>query len=835
MTSRAPTTPNRFQVAALVAAILFGAPPARAHESPVAHVDRLTRAIAATPDRAQLYLERGELVRLQGDLDAAAADFDRAGALEPDLPRLALCRAALALDRGQVDAALAGVDRFLTAMPEDRNGWNLRARIHDAMANPGAAAGDRRRALAIAGHHPAPLAAPFTPLLPPGAAWRWLATATDPGTAWRGAGFNDSAWPSGPAPLGYGETYIATPVPYGPDANNKWPTTAFRAHFQLASVPVGLTTLRLTARYDDGFVAWLNGVEVARRALAAGSTWTTWATNHEAGTSETIDISPFIGLLAPGDNVLAVEVHQTNATSSDLVWDGSLSYSTSATLTRGPYLQAGTPTSIVVRWRTNVATDSRVRFGQAPGALTSFMDDPAVDTEHEVTLYGLTPDTRFYYSVGSTADTLAGDASYTFRTSPTGPKATRFWAIGDSGDDSYNGAVRRGWFRYSHDAMPDFWLMLGDNAYDAGTDAEYQVGVFDSFPTLLRASVLWPTRGNHDILYSGPANDYYDIFTLPEAGEAGGVASGSEAYHSWDYGDIHFICLDSEGSDRTPGSPMLTWLAGDLAANTQGWTIAYWHHPPYSRGSHDSDTEPELIDMRQNALPILEAGGIDLVLTGHSHSYERSMLLDQHYGESWTLADSMRLDSGDGRPTSDGAYFKPTAGHAAPHEGAVYAVAGSSSRLGGGPHDHPVMITSLNMLGSMAISIDGPQLDAVFIDTLGIVRDNFTIIKGAPTGVSEHRYGGPTGPELQPGAPNPFARSCHLTFSLTAPGRVTIRIFDAAGRLVRRLLDEPRSAGEFRLAWDAADERGAAVAPGVYFVQMSAAGVERTQRVVVSR
>ena len=123
---------------------------------------------------------------------------------------------------------------------------------------------------------------------------------------------------------------------------------------------------------------------------------------------------------------------------------------------------------------------------------------------------------------------------------------------------------------------------------------------------------------------------------------------------------------------------MMTWLQNDLAATNKKWIIAFWHHPPYTKGSHNSDTETELVQMRQNALPMLEAHGVDLVLTGHSHSYERSFLLDGHYGTSSTLTPAMKKDAGSGREDGTGAYEKatPIGGQ---HEGVVYAVAGSSA------------------------------------------------------------------------------------------------------------------------------------------------------------
>jgi len=417
-----------------------------------------------------------------------------------------------------------------------------------------------------------------------------------------------------------------------------------------------------------------------------------------------------------------------------------------ASVTRGPYLQSGTDTSLVVRWRTDVATDSRVRYGDAPGNLTSLVDLPAVSREHEITLENLSPDTVYYYAVGTTAGILAGgDASYFFFTPPMAgvPKPTRIWVLGDSGTaDANAAAVRDAYYAFTGDRHTDLWLMLGDNAYDDGTDSDYQRAVFDMYPTMLRKSVLWPTLGNHDGhtadsgTQSGP---YYDIFTLPRNGEAGGIASGTEAYYSFDYGNIHFIVLDSFDSDRSPFGAMLTWLQADLATTTQDWVIAYWHHPPYSKGSHDSDSDGGLVDMRENALPVLEAGGVDLVLSGHSHSYERSFLIDGHYGSSGTLVPSMVVDGGDGRETGDGAYQKP--GPVA-HEGAVYTVAGSSGKTSGGSLNHPAMFISLNVLGSVVLNVDGNRLDTTFLESTGAVRDTFTMLKspaGVPAGVIEVR------------------------------------------------------------------------------------------------
>jgi hypothetical protein len=411
-------------------------------------------------------------------------------------------------------------------------------------------------------------------------------------------------------------------------------------------------------------------------------------------------------------------------------------------LLRGPYLQLNTPSSIIVRWRTEEPCSSVVRYGFAPNAMPFAEVATGRTKEHVVLLSGLTPNTRYFYAIGTTNWILAGrDVNHFFVTAPPAGTArpTRIWVLGDSGTRNWDArAVRDGYYRFSSLRATDLWLMLGDNAYRHGTDEQYQGALFNMYPEMLRKAVLWPTLGNHDAINANSTNQsgvYYDIFTLPTLAQAGGVPSGTEAYYSFDHGNIHFVCLDSLGSDRSPNGSMLSWFKRDLAANRRDWTIAYWHHPPYSKGSHDSDNDGEsggiLKEMREHVLPIAEAGGVDLVLSGHSHSYERSFLLDRHYGKSITLSPAMKRNAGDGRVRGHGPYLKPSAGPG-PHEGTVYVVAGSSGQTSGGKLNHPAMYISLNSLGSLVLDINLRRLDATFIDHTGTPRDAFTIIKGVP-------------------------------------------------------------------------------------------------------
>lgn len=401
-------------------------------------------------------------------------------------------------------------------------------------------------------------------------------------------------------------------------------------------------------------------------------------------------------------------------------------------VTRGPYLQRGSESGVVVRWRTDAPTASVVALGLSPGSLPLLAFAPGETTEHRVEVEGLSPDTVYHYGFGAPDAPLSGrDGSHFVRTAP--PRGTarprRIWVLGDAGTaDADQRAVRDAYLAFTGARGTDLLLFLGDNAYLDGTDDEYQAALFDVYPNVLRNTVAWSTLGNHDghSADSGTqTGTYYDVFSLPRAAEAGGVPSGTEAYYSFEHGNVHFVCLDSYDSSRAKTGDMLTWLEADLAANTQPWLVAFWHHPPYSKGSHDSDDEIELVEMRENALPILEAHGVDLVLSGHSHAYERTFLLHGHHDVSSTLTPAMIVDDGDGSPGGDGAYDR---GPDAPH-GAVYVVAGSSGQTTAGPLDHPAMFVSLLELGSLVLDVDGDVLDVTFLDDTGAIGDAFRLQK----------------------------------------------------------------------------------------------------------
>ncbi len=400
-----------------------------------------------------------------------------------------------------------------------------------------------------------------------------------------------------------------------------------------------------------------------------------------------------------------------------------------AIVVRGPYLQSGTDTSIIIRWRTDVSTDSKVWYGGSPTNLNQTEIRNGNFTDHEVTISGLIPNTVYYYAIGDSAGQLAGaDSSYYFKTSPAAGTSQPItaWILGDCGTgNSEQEAVRDAYYNYIDTNHTDMVLLLGDNAYSDGFDSEYQPNFFDVYPSKLKNSVFWSCPGNHDYGdLTGLDPDYYDIFTFPVNGEAGGLASNTEKYYSFDYGNVHIISLDSHDEDRSQGSTMLTWLENDLAATAQEWIIVIFHHPPYSKGNHDSDnpSKAKLIQMRENVLPICEDYGVDLVLSGHSHNYERSKLINGHYGFSPTY-DSLlhNINGGDGKTDGDGAYQKNTN-----EEGTVYIVTGSAGKKSP-VGNHPIMYYAVSRLGSTILEVNGDVMDVKFLNTSGVVEDYLTL------------------------------------------------------------------------------------------------------------
>lgn len=422
-------------------------------------------------------------------------------------------------------------------------------------------------------------------------------------------------------------------------------------------------------------------------------------------------------------------------------------------LLRGPYLQAATPNSIVIRWRTDALARSRVRFGLDASMLDRMADDSTLVTEHVVKLTGLSPRTKYYYAIGAFQDTLQGDSdNYFYTLPPAGEEGTyRVGIFGDCGTNNLQQrSVRDQFLKYVGDDKLDAWILLGDNSYNNGTDAQYQPNFFNVYKDRLLKNVpLFPAPGNHDygnIDY--PARDvpkrfyeiaYYHNFTMPTEGESGGVPSHNQAFYSFDIGNIHFLSLDSYGREANGYhitdtlSAQVQWLKKDLENNkNKEWVVAYWHHPPYTMGTHNSDTQQDLVKIRTNLIPILERYGVDLIVCGHSHLYERSSLMKGHYGMEETFDPSRHNLSQSSAFYNGDKNACPYVKDSQTNRGTVYVVSGSAGKLGRSEDSYPhnaMVYSNAAIGGASLLEVRGNRLDFKWICADGVVRDQFTMMK----------------------------------------------------------------------------------------------------------
>ena len=170
-------------------------------------------------------------------------------------------------------------------------------------------------------------------------------------------------------------------------------------------------------------------------------------------------------------------------------------------------------------------------------------------------------------------------------------------------------------------------LGLGDLVYENGEWENYDPNFFLPYRNQLRRSMIWPSIGNHEKITEAGA-PFYANFHLPTDTGAPGHPSGTERYYSFDHGMAHFVCLDTSENIAVDDAQH-SWLSDDLddaIARGMRWKIVFTHKPPYTKGSHDSEFEGDLISIQNNVVPLIESKGVDLFIAGHSHDYERSFL-----------------------------------------------------------------------------------------------------------------------------------------------------------------------------------------------------------------
>lgn len=293
-----------------------------------------------------------------------------------------------------------------------------------------------------------------------------------------------------------------------------------------------------------------------------------------------------------------------------------------ARILKGPYLQNVTQNSITIRWETDIDSPSEVAYGnsahygrsgsgrtctiQAP---TNNGTLPVPDAfQHEVVISGLIPSNEYHYQV--TSVTLPSEASI-FTTAATTSDPFRFAVYGDNrtNHDDHQAVVEA-----IITTKPDFVVNTGDLLEEGGRLYDWDK-FFEIEQILLKSYPLFPCFGNHEGRGGGEYL-FQGYFSLPES-------TGSGLYYSFNYGNSHFIIINTE-EDISPESGQYNWVANDLGAAEGNPDIVHifacLHRPAYSSGRHGGNEGRPITD---TLVPLFEKYDVDIVFSGHDHDYER--------------------------------------------------------------------------------------------------------------------------------------------------------------------------------------------------------------------
>jgi uncharacterized protein (TIGR03437 family) len=300
----------------------------------------------------------------------------------------------------------------------------------------------------------------------------------------------------------------------------------------------------------------------------------------------------------------------------------------STPLSTQPYLQNAGANEAAIRWNTLRQGVAQVRYSigrqgdwRPVNARTTEL--PSSQTrlsytyyQHHAMLSDLEPGVEYSYQILLDGEDLRPAEHLRFRTD--GRQGFSFLVFGDSGAGS-----PEQWELARRMEREDASLVLhtGDLVYPEGSHEGYQSRYLEYYHPIMERLSFFPTAGNHDY-YGELAAPYLAFHSTPESGVR---QSDRGRYYSFDWGNVHFVSLDSnlplEAAARGDRA-MLDWLENDLRSTRKFWRVVFFHHPPYSSGVHANDPLSRLA--RELIVPILERHHVPIVFCGHDHNYQRT-------------------------------------------------------------------------------------------------------------------------------------------------------------------------------------------------------------------
>lgn len=385
--------------------------------------------------------------------------------------------------------------------------------------------------------------------------------------------------------------------------------------FSLSTADEGVQMLELRLRYTDGVAAWINGVEVARRALDLDATPSALAKRPHGPEWETLYIPVTPSLLRFGRNTLAIEVHPSGRSDAPAL-AAELVGRHDRGILRGPLVASIGATTATIAVETDLGTDAAIEWGTG-GALDQ-QATSAPGTHHLFTLTGLPPRAQVRYRVHAGA---SQSAVLAFHTAPAAGDTIRIGVYGDvrGGHATHRSIV---------DAMLgeplDLVAVTGDMVLHGSDQADWQ-RFFTITQPLLASTAYLPAVGNHDLGWDGADGSTRadEIFTLPPGPKD---RPPGTYWYSYDLADVHLVFLDSNAYERVEQE---AWLAADLAAaraRSVRAILAFTHDGPYSRGYHKGNGIA-----RTRYVPILAKYHVDYLFSGHDHLYQRGEIAGIRY------------------------------------------------------------------------------------------------------------------------------------------------------------------------------------------------------------